>query len=62
MDKEAIAKRLMELRKMLEQVQANGNAIAGAIAECEYWLKKELEKEATLETISDSGQRSVDEK
>lgn len=39
MDKEALEKRLAELRKSLEQVQANGNALIGAIQECEHWLK-----------------------
>ena len=38
MDKEAIEKRLAELQKELEQAQANGNAILGAIADCKYWL------------------------
>jgi len=45
MDKEAIKARLVELRKDLEQeqarfnqAQANGNAIVGAIQECEHWL------------------------
>ncbi|MCR4308379.1 MAG: hypothetical protein NUV80_07560 [Candidatus Berkelbacteria bacterium] len=61
MNKEALEKRLAELHKMLEQIQANGNATLGAIGECEYWLKQ-LEKEVNLETISDSGQRPEDEK
>ena len=39
MNKEAIEKRLVELQKIFEQIQANGNATLGAIAECEYWLK-----------------------
>lgn len=39
MNKEAIEARLAELRKSLEQIQANGNATLGAIAECERWLK-----------------------
>ena len=46
--KEAIEKRILDLRKILEQIHANGNATVGAIAECEYWLKQfevqELEK------------------
>ena len=44
MTKEAIEKRIEELKKQLEQVQANGNALIGAIQDCEYWLK-ELEKQ-----------------
>lgn len=40
MNKEAVEKRLAELRKMLEQIEANGNATLGAIRECEYWLNK----------------------
>lgn len=43
MDKEAIKKRLAELQKELEQIQANGNAILGAIQDCKYWLA-ELER------------------
>ena len=44
MDKEAIEARLAELRKALEQVQAQGNGLVGAIQDCEYWLKKLEEK------------------
>jgi len=40
MNKEALEKRLAELNKIFEKIQANGNATAGAIAECEYWLKQ----------------------
>ena len=57
-DKEALEKRLTELRKELEQLQNNGNAlqreleqlqnngnaILGAIMDCEYWLAQ-LENE-----------------
>lgn len=38
--KEAVEKRLFELRKILEQIHANGNATVGAITECEYWLNQ----------------------
>jgi hypothetical protein len=38
MDKEKLEKRLAELQATLEQIQANGNATIGAIAECRYWL------------------------
>lgn len=44
MDKNVIEKRLAELRKALEQTQASGNAIIGAIQDCEYWLSV-LDKE-----------------
>ena len=43
-DKEALEKRLVELRKELEQLQNNGNALIGAIQDCEYWLAQ-LESE-----------------
>jgi len=47
MTKEALEKRLAELRTALEQITANGNATMGAINECNYWLKQlETEKEA----------------
>ena len=39
MDKQALEKRLAELRATLEQIQANGNATIGAIAEIERLLK-----------------------
>ncbi len=38
MDKETLEKRIAELKQMLNQVEANGNALVGAIQECEYWL------------------------
>lgn len=38
MTKEAIKKRLAELQKELEQINANGNAVMGAIQDCQYWL------------------------
>ena len=40
MTKELFEKRLAELQKQLEQIQANGNATLGAIQECKYWLDK----------------------
>jgi len=40
MDRAALEFRIAELRKVLEQIQANGNAAIGAISECEYWLAK----------------------
>ena len=39
MDKVALEKRIADLRKQLEQLQANGNAVIGAISECEHWLR-----------------------
>ena len=50
MNKEALENRLAELRKSLEQIQANGNATLGAIAECEYWLKV-IEKTGGAEAL-----------
>ena len=38
MDKAKLEQRLVELRASLKQVEANGNALIGAIQECEYWL------------------------
>jgi len=43
MDKEKLEARLVTLQKELEQIQANGNALLGAIQDCKYWLA-ELEK------------------
>ena len=40
MNKEALEQRLVALRGQLAQVEANGNAIAGAMQECEFWLKR----------------------
>jgi len=36
--KEDLERRLSELQKKLDQIQANGNATIGAISECEYWI------------------------
>jgi hypothetical protein len=44
MTKESIEQRKIELQKQLEQTQATGNAIVGAIQDCDYWLT-ELSKE-----------------
>lgn len=48
MNKEQLEKRLIELKTALDQIQANGNATIGAIAECEYWLKQ-LEDDKPVE-------------
>ena len=40
MDRATVEARLAELRKQFEQVQANGNALLGAIQDCEFWLKQ----------------------
>ena len=55
MDKEELKKRLAELNKTLEQIQANGNATLGAIRECEYWLQRleNKEKEEGVTTLPD---------
>jgi hypothetical protein len=53
MKKEALEKRLTELRNTLKQIEANGNATLGAISECEYWLKQlELEEDDSHESES----------
>jgi hypothetical protein len=38
MNREQIEARLAELRKEMEQLHANANAVSGAIQDCEYWL------------------------
>ena len=53
MNREAIGKRLAALKEQLKQVEANGNALVGAIQDCEYWLA-ELEKaeaESTMQPV-----------
>lgn len=35
-----IKARIAELQQQLQQVTANGNALVGAIQECEFWLAK----------------------
>ena len=50
MNREAVEKRLEELRSSFEQAISNANAIQGAIQDCEYWLKiieEEAEKSAS---------------
>ena len=56
MDKSAVEKRIAELRKALEQIQANGNATIGAIAECERWLKQmnDEDKNGTANPVHDN--------
>lgn len=49
MTKADIEQRLAELRKSLEQIQANGNALMGAINDCEYWLNRIQEAEQSEE-------------
>jgi hypothetical protein len=40
MTKESIEQRKVELQKQLEQIQATGNAVVGAIQDCDYWLSQ----------------------
>lgn len=47
MTKGQLQTRITELQKLLEQIQANGNATMGALSECNYWLTK-LEASETL--------------
>jgi len=49
MDKEKLEKRLAELQASLKQVEANGNALLGAIQECQYWLAQIEQTENELE-------------
>ena len=46
MDKEKIQARLAELKQQLERVTADGNAIVGAIQDCEYWLAQIEQEES----------------
>jgi hypothetical protein len=46
MDKEKLEARLADLQQSLKQIEANGNAMLGAIEECKYWLAQLEEKEA----------------
>lgn len=47
--------RLLELQKQLEQVQANGNALMGAIQDCKYWLEVlERNKIVQIKLIEDT--------
>ena len=50
MDKQTIGKRLANLKEQLKQVEANGNALVGAIQDCEYWLAEldKVEAESTM--------------
>jgi hypothetical protein len=45
MTKESIEQRKIELQKQLDQLQANGNAVVGAIQECNYWLAEVAKEE-----------------
>jgi len=47
--KEQLEQRMAELQKILEQLQANGNATLGAISECRYWLAQLEAKKTTPE-------------
>ena len=40
MDKEKLEARLADLQQSLKQIEANGNAMLGAIEECKYWLEQ----------------------
>lgn len=40
MTEEQLKARIAELQASLQQVTANGNALVGAIQECELWLNK----------------------
>jgi hypothetical protein len=55
MDRQTIGKRLATLKEQLKQIEANGNALVGAIQDCEYWLA-ELEKAEAESTMLPAGQ------
>lgn len=55
MDKEAIEQRRNELKGQLEQVQANGNALLGAIQDCDYWLAQLAAKSESADTTESGG-------
>ena len=46
MDKEKLEARMAELQQSLKQLEANGNAMLGAIEECKYWLAQLEQEEA----------------
>jgi hypothetical protein len=51
MNKEKLEKRLVELEAQLRQIENNGNAVIGAIQECQYWLAQiEQSKNAPKKT------------
>jgi len=52
MSKEKLEKRLAELQTSLKQVEANGNALLGAISECQYWLAQIEQDENAPEVVS----------
>ena len=45
MTKEKIKARIEKLELELIQVQANANAISGAIQDCQYWLSEAAKEE-----------------
>lgn len=56
MDKESVKERLSALRAEFDKVQAQGNALGGAIQDCEYWLKQIELKDAEKDEIEVSQQ------
>lgn len=49
--RDAIEKRLAILREQLKQLESNGNALIGAINDCEYWLRQWDSGEASAAAI-----------
>jgi hypothetical protein len=45
MNREALEARIAELQKAVDQLHANGNALMGAIQECNHWLAQVDEPE-----------------
>ena len=55
MNKEKLEARLLELQQSLKQLEANGNAMLGAIEECKYWLSQFEQEEEKKETKVKAG-------
>lgn len=53
MTKEQIEKRIADLQKQLGHAQANGNALVGAIQDCEYWLAQLAQAETQNTNATD---------
>lgn len=53
MNRETIVKRRDYLREQLKQLEAQGNALLGAINDCEYWLIElaKAEAESTMPIV-----------
>ena len=57
MDKEKLEARLLELQQSLKQLEANGNAMLGAIEECKYWLAQIEQTESAKQAASNKQEK-----